>query len=66
MLERLDELDREIISLRHFEQLTNEEAATVLGMNSSSASTRHLRALKKLRTYLEETPALADYVADFG
>jgi RNA polymerase sigma-70 factor (ECF subfamily) len=59
-LEGMDPLDREILSLRHFEQLSNQEAAEVLGMNGSSTSTRHLRALKKLKNLLQEIPEVAE------
>jgi len=48
-LQRLDELDREILDIRHFEHLTNEEAAKVLGINSSAASSRYVRAIKRLK-----------------
>ena len=53
-LERLDPADREIISLRHFEQLTNREAAEELGVAPNSASVMYLRALKRFRVILEE------------
>ena len=48
-LDELPELDREIVALRHFEELTNMETAQVLGIDSSAASKRYLRALKRLR-----------------
>jgi RNA polymerase sigma-70 factor (ECF subfamily) len=49
----LDEADREIILMRHFEQLSNQEVATVLGIAEAAASMRHLRALRRLRTALQ-------------
>jgi RNA polymerase sigma-70 factor (ECF subfamily) len=52
-LEALEPLDREIISLRHFEGLTNAEAAAVLGLEESTAGSRFFRALRKLRASLE-------------
>ena len=52
-LEELDELDREILSLRCFEELSNAETAEVLGLKESSASTRFVRALAKLRRLMD-------------
>jgi RNA polymerase sigma-70 factor (ECF subfamily) len=52
-LEELRPLDREIISLRNFEGLTNAEAATVLGLEESAAGSRFFRALRRLRSSLE-------------
>ena len=48
-LNEMNELDREVIALRHFEELSNDEAAQVLQISSAAASTRYLRALKRLR-----------------
>ncbi len=56
-LDRLDEVDREIVLLRHFEQLSNSEAAHALGLSEPAAGMRHLRALRKLRDVLAETPS---------
>src|SRR5262249_28494732 len=42
-LNALEPLDREIIALRHFEELPNQEAAGVLGLSKSGASNRHVR-----------------------
>ena len=49
---RLDEDDREIILLRHFEQLSNQEVALLHGLSEPAASMQHLRALRKLRQFL--------------
>jgi RNA polymerase sigma-70 factor, ECF subfamily len=49
-------LDREILALRHFEQLSLAEAAEVLGMTESGACRRHLRALKRLKDILSSLP----------
>jgi RNA polymerase sigma-70 factor (ECF subfamily) len=54
---RLDDDDREIILLRHFEQLSNSEAAQTLGLSEAAAGMRHIRALRRLRAHLEETPS---------
>ena len=45
----MDEGDREIILLRHFEQLSNGETAQALGLSEAAAGMRHLRALRRLR-----------------
>ncbi len=57
-LNSLDPLDREVLALRHFEQLSNAEAAQVLGLQTSAASKRYLRALKRLKEILRD---LADH-----
>ena len=54
-LSQLDEDDREIILMRHYEHLGNGEVATALGITPAAAGMRHLRALKKLRAILGET-----------
>ena len=46
------ELDREVLALRHFEQLTNAEAARVLGIKETAAANRYVRALERLRGVL--------------
>jgi RNA polymerase sigma-70 factor (ECF subfamily) len=53
---RLDALDREIISLRHFEQLSRAEAAQVLGIEEAAAAKRYVRALKRLKDTLASMP----------
>jgi RNA polymerase sigma-70 factor (ECF subfamily) len=49
---RLSEEDREIVVLRGFEGLTNEEAGLVLGVEAAAASKRYTRALLRLRKML--------------
>jgi RNA polymerase sigma-70 factor (ECF subfamily) len=49
-LARLEPIDREVLVLRHLEELTNDEVAQVLGIDKYAASKRYLRALKRLRT----------------
>jgi RNA polymerase sigma-70 factor (ECF subfamily) len=51
-LNALDPLDREILSLRHFEELTHAEAARVLEIQEASAAKRYVRALKRLKDVL--------------
>ncbi len=51
-LAELDDLDREIIALRQFEGLTNEEAACELGITPEAATKRFVRALQRMRPTL--------------
>jgi len=51
-IDRLDGDDREIILMRHYEQLSNQEAAAALGLTAAAASMRYLRAVRKLRALL--------------
>ncbi len=53
-LEQLEADDREMILMRHFEQLGNNEVAEILGLTPPAAGMRHLRALRKLRNVLGE------------
>ena len=53
-------MDREILALRHFEQLTNGEAARVLGLSKTAANNRYIRALGRLRDLLERVPGFFD------
>ncbi len=48
----LEEDEREVILMRHFEQLSNQEVAALLGLSEAAASMRHLRAVRRLRTLL--------------
>jgi len=55
-LNGMDPLDREVLALRHFEQLDNAETAQALDISPSGASSRYLRALKRLKDILREVP----------
>jgi RNA polymerase sigma-70 factor (ECF subfamily) len=55
-LNSMDPLDREVLALRHFEQLNNAETAQVLGLQESAASKRYIRALTKLEEILSTGP----------
>lgn len=55
-LESLEPIDREILVLRHFEQLSNGEAAQVLNLDKSTASKRYTRALVRLKDLLLAMP----------
>ena len=49
MVDLLEESDREILWMRHTDQLTHPEAAQVLGIETSAATLRYLRALERLK-----------------
>jgi len=51
-LQQMDEGDREIIVMRHFEHLGNSEAAEALGLSAPAAGMRYLRAIRRLRELL--------------
>lgn len=53
-LDRLDEDDRDVILMRHYEQLSNQEVAASLGLTEAAASMRYLRAVRKLRDLLTD------------
>ena len=59
-LDELSDLDREILSLRHFEELSNAEAAEILSLEAKTASMRYFRALTRLRAILERFPGLLE------
>jgi RNA polymerase sigma-70 factor (ECF subfamily) len=51
-LNAMDPIDREILALRHFEELNNGETAAVLGIHKAAASNRYVRALRRLKEIL--------------
>jgi RNA polymerase sigma-70 factor (ECF subfamily) len=53
-LDQLDPQDREVVLLRHFEYLSNGDVAEVLGLSEPAAGMRYLRAMRRLRTKLQE------------
>jgi RNA polymerase sigma-70 factor (ECF subfamily) len=55
-LNSMDPLDRELVVLRHFEQLSPAETAQVLGIKEKAAGMRYLRALKRLKDILVALP----------
>jgi RNA polymerase sigma-70 factor (ECF subfamily) len=57
----VDQLDgdaREIVLMRHAEQLTNSQAAEILGLSEPAAGMRYLRALRQLKSILGESPSV--------
>ena len=59
-LNGMDPVDREVLVLRHFEELTNNETAEVLGLQKAAASNRYVRALKRLKAILSSMPGFFD------
>jgi RNA polymerase sigma-70 factor (ECF subfamily) len=55
-LNALDPIDREVLALRHLEELSNTETAAVLGIHKAAASNRYIRALRRMKEVL--SPAL--------
>ncbi len=51
-LNAMDPLDREVLALRHFEQLSPVETARVLGIKEKAAGMRYVRALRRLKEIL--------------
>jgi RNA polymerase sigma-70 factor (ECF subfamily) len=47
--EAMEPIDREVLALRHFEQVTNVDAARILGLDPDASSKRYVRALRRLR-----------------
>jgi RNA polymerase sigma-70 factor (ECF subfamily) len=58
----LDDNDREMILMRHYEQMSNQEVAGVLGLTEAAASMRYLRALRRLKDLVRITglPGVSD------
>ncbi|PIE24749.1 MAG: RNA polymerase subunit sigma [Planctomycetota bacterium] len=54
-LEQMESIDREILTLRHFEELSNSEVCEILGLKPAAASNRYVRALMRLRKFVEES-----------
>ncbi len=65
-LQGMNENDREVLALRHFEELSNSETARVLNMSEQAASVRYIRALGRLKQILEVFPGGFDGALQFG
>jgi RNA polymerase sigma-70 factor (ECF subfamily) len=59
-LEGMEPIDREVLVLRHFEELTNGEVAQVLGIQPKAASIRYVRAVGRLKVILSQFPEFAE------
>ncbi len=57
-LEEMDDMDREVLILRHFDELSNNEVAALLGLRKAAASNRYVKALKRLKDVLAAMPEL--------
>ncbi len=55
-LDSMDPLDREVLALRHFEQLSRAEIAQVMGISEAAAGKRYIRALERLKVVLGRSP----------
>lgn len=53
VMEQLHETDREVLAMRHFEQLSNRETAEALGLSETAASNRYIRAMAHLAKAME-------------
>jgi len=51
-VESMDPIDREVLALRHFEELSNSQTAEVLGIKQKAASIRYIRSLRRLKEIL--------------
>jgi RNA polymerase sigma-70 factor, ECF subfamily len=65
-IDSLDPIDREVLILRHFEELTNGEVAEVLGLQVKAASIRYVRAVARLKTILTRFPGFSDEMGGIG
>ncbi len=63
-IEAMDPIDREVLALRHFEDLTNSEVAEALGIAAKAASIRYVRAVKRLKAILQELPDYEEVASD--
>jgi len=59
-LNSMDPIDREVLALKHFEQLSTSEIAEVLGLSKAGAGSRYLRAIKRLREILSRIPGFTE------
>ena len=55
-LNTLDPIDREVLALRHFEQLGRDETALVLGITEEAGARRYIHALGRLKEILASIP----------
>jgi RNA polymerase sigma-70 factor (ECF subfamily) len=62
VLNSMDPIDREILVLRNFEQMSTTETAEALGIKRSTASKRYITALKRLKQALSAIPGIKQHV----
>ena len=56
VLGSMDHIDRQVLVMRHYEQLTNQEVARLLGLKKAAASRRYTRATKRFREVIANDP----------
>jgi RNA polymerase sigma-70 factor (ECF subfamily) len=56
----MEPIDREVLALRHFEELTNSEVAEVLQIQQKAASIRYMRAVRRLKEILRQIPGFQE------
>jgi RNA polymerase sigma-70 factor (ECF subfamily) len=59
-IDRMEPNDREVLALRHFEELSNYEVAAALGIHPAAASKRYLRAIERLKHAVEKLTGSED------
>lgn len=59
-LDEMSPIDREVLALRHFEELSNSEVAETLEISQKAASIRYVRAIARLKSILESIPGIQD------
>ena len=59
-LSGMNEIDREVLALRHFEELTNRETAQIIGISEQAASVRYMKALGRLKHVMAAVSGLGD------
>jgi RNA polymerase sigma-70 factor (ECF subfamily) len=60
VLADMEPIDREILVLRHFEELSNKEVAELLQIQRSTASNRYVRALQRLKTIVSRIEGIGE------
>ncbi|GAB4142340.1 MAG: RNA polymerase sigma factor [Planctomycetaceae bacterium] len=65
-LKSMNEIDREVLALRHFEELTNVETAQVLNISQQAASVRYIRALSRLKDVMKAIPGFTEDRPEFS
>jgi RNA polymerase sigma-70 factor, ECF subfamily len=58
VLNSMDATDREVLALRHFEEMSNDETAQILEISAAAASKRYIRALRRMKDALAHFPGI--------
>lgn len=56
-LDTMEKIDQEVLALRHFEQLGNNDVAEILGIGVTAASNRYVRAMSRLAEIVNQLQA---------